>query len=76
LRIWAPFRHFIALSIGAEIGRVKRLGVPACNLLALQGPAVSEEEAQQNWERLKRDLEAEDDEQVDQWSTAPTTQRR
>jgi prevent-host-death family protein len=41
-------------------------------LLAAQGPPVSEEEAQQNWDELKRELEAEDDEQVDQWLSSST----
>lgn len=39
-------------------------------LLASQGPAVSEQEAQENWQQLKRDLEAEDDEQIDQWRSS------
>ena len=41
-------------------------------LLAAQGPRVSEEEAQQNWDELKRELDAEDDEQVDQWLSSST----
>ena len=41
-------------------------------LLAMQGPAVSEEEAQRNWEHLKRDLEEEDEERMDQWRSSST----
>jgi prevent-host-death family protein len=32
-------------------------------VLATQGPPISEQEAAQNWEELKRELESEDDEQ-------------
>ena len=39
-------------------------------LLAAQGPPVSEEEAGQNWEELKRELEVEDDERMDQWPSS------
>jgi prevent-host-death family protein len=35
--------------------------------LATQGPAVSEEEAQRNWEDLKGDMEREEDERIDRW---------
>jgi hypothetical protein len=35
-------------------------------LLAAQGPRVTEQEAQQNWERLKRELDAEDDARIRQ----------
>jgi prevent-host-death family protein len=41
-------------------------------LLAAQGPPVSEEEAGQNWEELKRELESEDDERMDQWRSSST----
>jgi prevent-host-death family protein len=41
-------------------------------VLASQGPAVSEAEAQRNWEQLKRDLEAEDDERMRQWRSSST----
>lgn len=37
-----------------------------------QGPVVSEEEAQRNWEEVKRELEAEDDEQGEQWLSSST----
>ena len=40
--------------------------------LAAQGPPVSEVEAQRNWEEVKRDLEAEDDEQDEQWLSLST----
>jgi prevent-host-death family protein len=35
--------------------------------LAAQGPRVSEQEAQRNWEELKRDMEREEDERIDRW---------
>jgi prevent-host-death family protein len=41
-------------------------------LLAVQGPPVSEDEARQNWEQLKRELEGEDDERMDQWLSSST----
>src|SRR6266851_29854 len=41
-------------------------------LLTAQGPPVSEEEARQNWEDLKRELETEDDERMDQWPSSST----
>jgi len=41
-------------------------------LLAAQGPPVSEEEARQNWDDLKRELETEDDERMDQWLSSST----
>jgi len=37
-----------------------------------QGPRVSEEEAQRNYEEMKRELEAEDDERIDQWISSST----
>ena len=37
-----------------------------------QGPRVSEEEAQRNWEELKRELDAEDDAWDDQWLSSST----
>lgn len=37
-----------------------------------EGPRVSEEEAQANWERLKSELEAEDDERTDRWFSSST----
>jgi len=38
-----------------------------------QGPAVSPEEAQRNWEELKRELDAEDDAQDDdRWLSSST----
>jgi prevent-host-death family protein len=36
-------------------------------LLAMQGPPVSEVEAQRNWEELKADMERELDKRVDRW---------
>ena len=41
-------------------------------LLASQGPPVSEQEAQQNWEELKRELDGEDDLRMDQWLSSST----
>jgi prevent-host-death family protein len=40
--------------------------------LAAQGPPVSEEEAQRNWEELKRELDAEDDASDDRWLSSST----
>jgi prevent-host-death family protein len=37
-----------------------------------QGPRVSETDAQRNWENLKRELDAEDDERDDQWLSSST----
>ena len=37
-----------------------------------QGPPVSPEEAQKNWEELKRDLDAEDDARDEQWVSSST----
>jgi prevent-host-death family protein len=36
-------------------------------MLAAQGPRVSEEEAQRNWEDLKADIEREHDERLNRW---------
>jgi prevent-host-death family protein len=36
-------------------------------LRAMQGPAVSKEEAQRNWEDLKADIERDRDERIDRW---------
>lgn len=38
----------------------------------MQGPRVSEEEARRNWEELKAELEAEDDEREAQWFSSST----
>jgi prevent-host-death family protein len=37
-----------------------------------QGPPVSEEEARRNWEELKAELEAEDDEREAEWFSSST----
>jgi prevent-host-death family protein len=37
-----------------------------------QGPPVSEEEAQRDYEEMKRELEAEDDERDDRWISSST----
>lgn len=39
---------------------------------AMQGPPVSQEEAQRNWEELKRELVAEDDERDTKWLSSST----
>jgi len=41
-------------------------------LVAEQGPPVTEEAAQRNWEELKRKLEAEDDEREAGWFSSST----
>lgn len=40
--------------------------------LASQGPPVSPEEAQHNWEEMKRELDAEDDAQDEKWLSSST----
>ena len=40
--------------------------------LEAQGPPVSEEEAQRNYEEMKRELDAEDDERIDGWQSSST----
>jgi prevent-host-death family protein len=40
--------------------------------LEAQGPPVSEEEAQRNYEEMKRELDAEDDERAEQWLSSST----
>src|SRR5215216_2118951 len=52
--------------------RARRAWERLRELRAMQGPPVSEEEAQRNWEELKRELDAEDDEQVEQWLSSST----
>ena len=42
------------------------------SLLAAQGPPISAEEAQKNWEQLKHDLDAEEQEWTDQWLSSWT----
>ena len=41
-------------------------------LREMQGPPVSEEEARRNWAQLKRELDAEDDERIEQWLSSST----
>jgi prevent-host-death family protein len=41
-------------------------------LRELQGPPVSEQESQRNWEEMKRELDAEDDAWDDQWLSSST----
>ncbi|MFL4970047.1 MAG: type II toxin-antitoxin system Phd/YefM family antitoxin [Xanthobacteraceae bacterium] len=52
--------------------RARRAWERLRELRAMQGPPLSEEEAQRNWEELKRELDAEDDEQVEQWLSSST----
>jgi prevent-host-death family protein len=40
--------------------------------LQAQGPPVSEEESQRNYEEMKRELAAEDDERDDRWISSST----
>jgi prevent-host-death family protein len=40
--------------------------------LHAQGPPVSEQEAQRNWEEMKRELDAEDDARDEQWLSSST----
>ena len=42
--------------------------------LAAQAKPVSEEQAQRNWEELKKMLEAELDERIDRWLSSSTPQ--
>jgi len=55
-----------------DSGRAQQAAERLRALLATQGPPVSEEEAGQNWEELKRELESEDDERMDQWRSSST----
>ena len=41
-------------------------------LLAAQGDPVSEETAARNWGDLKRELEREDNEQIEEWLSSST----
>ncbi len=41
-------------------------------LREMQGPPVSAEEAQRNYEEMKREMDAEDDERDDQWLSSST----
>lgn len=45
----------------------KRAGERIRARLAAQGPPVSEDEAQRNWEELKRDIERDREERIDRW---------
>jgi len=47
--------------------KARRAGARIRALLAMQGPPVSESEAQRNWEEHKADMERELDERVDRW---------
>jgi prevent-host-death family protein len=52
--------------------RARRAAERLRELRAMQGPPVSEEEAQRNWEELKRELEAEDDDREARWLSSST----
>src|SRR5213593_2571319 len=47
--------------------KARRAGERIRALLAMQGPPVSDSEAQQNWEELRADMDRELDERVDKW---------
>ncbi len=53
-------------------GRARHAAERLRALLACQGPPISEQEAQQNWEELKRELDGEDDLRMDQWLSSST----
>ena len=52
--------------------RTRRAAESLRQLRAMQGPPVSEEEAQRNWEQLKTELDAEEDERIDRWLSSST----
>ena len=47
--------------------KARRAGERLRELRAMQGPRVSEEEAQRNWEELKAEMERELGERADRW---------
>jgi hypothetical protein len=47
--------------------RAQRAAEELRALLAEQGPPISQEEAQANWERLKHELDSEDDDAMERW---------
>src|SRR5262245_54228987 len=55
----------ITPAIDVDRERAERAAERLRALLAAQGPLISEQDAQRNWEELKRELEAEDDERMD-----------
>jgi prevent-host-death family protein len=52
--------------------KVRRAFEELRRLRELQGPPVSAEESQRNWEEMKRELDAEDDAWDDQWLSSST----
>jgi prevent-host-death family protein len=52
--------------------KARRAGEAILARLAAQGPPVSEEQAQRNWEELKRELEEEDEARLDRWLSSST----
>lgn len=74
---------FVVTKNGREVARIEPPGVDDRSKIrqaveALrrfrerQGPPVSEEEAQRNYEDMKRELEAEDSQRVDRWISSST----
>jgi len=62
----------IAPMVEFDREKARRAAAQLRALRDAQGPPVSEEEAQRNWEELKSELEAEDDEQDEQWLSLST----
>jgi prevent-host-death family protein len=52
--------------------RARHAAEGLCALLAAQGAPVAQDKAAQDWEELKRELESEDDERMDQWFSSST----
>ena len=74
---------FIVTKNGREVARIEppqgqdrkkvRQAVEALRLFReAQGPPVSEKEAQHNYEEMKRELDAEDEERDDRWISSST----
>jgi prevent-host-death family protein len=59
-------------TIDFERERARRAAEALREMRAREGPPVSEEEARRNWEQLKAELEAEDDEQDARWLSSST----
>jgi prevent-host-death family protein len=57
----------ITPSVTFDRERARRAAEELRQLRAMQGPPVSQEEAQRNWEELKGDIERERDERIDGW---------
>ncbi len=57
----------ITPTVAFDREKARKAGERIRAMLAAQGPRVSEEEAQRNYEEMKRDLEAEEDARIDRW---------